>query len=70
MPDWFKLQGSGNSAILSVLFSMYSQHPVTQTLRGMKNLFEIANVPVIERILYGRGFQGKNKFSRIIECSS
>ena len=48
----------------------YSQHPVIRTLRGMKNMFEIANVRVIGRILYGRGFQGKNKFSRIIECSS
>ena len=52
------------------LLEKYSQHPVTRTLRRMNNLFEIANVRVIERILYGRGFQGKNKFSRIIECSS
>ena len=48
----------------------YSQHPVTRTLRGMKNPFEIANVRVIERILYGRVFQGGNKFGRISECSS
>ena len=37
----------------------YSQHPVTRTLRGMKNPFEIANVRVIERILYGGVSKGK-----------
>ena len=55
---------------MCVYVCIYSQHPVTRTLRGMKNPFEIANVRVIERILYGRGFQGGNKFGRISECSS
>ena len=58
-----------HQTILDMQTYIYSQHSVTRTLRGMKNLFEIANVRVIERILYGRGFQGKNKFYRMFELS-
>ena len=39
------------SSINSVHINIYSQHPVTRTLRGNPNLFEIANIRVNERNL-------------------
>ena len=33
---------------VSIYLYIYSQHPVTRTLRGNQNLFEIANIRVNE----------------------
>ena len=55
----------------------YSQHPVTRTLRGMKNPFEISNVRVngwppfnVTKLYFTQFAEAEQKLSQSAQCYS